>query len=237
MKPSIKSRRLKTYLAAGVGSTATLSTQAEAAIVYFDVNPDQVFGITSSLNFGGINLNTGAYTLNDTSGTTFGLNFSGYEGALFGDLNPLGNVEWGYSGSYVERLTGAASISGSSLWSWAAAPAAVLLGGYVGADGNWGVSGPGDSNTGYAPLRIDAGGGNYHYGWAEITTEAGNIYSPPYLGTVDVTVTGFAFNTTVNQAIEAGAIPEPSALAYLLLGGSAFAFSRRRRLVKDQRAS
>ncbi|MGA0901106.1 MAG: PEP-CTERM sorting domain-containing protein, partial [Luteolibacter sp.] len=105
-----------------------------------------------------------------------------------------------------------------------------------GTGGNWGFS-PNQTNSGFAPLRIDAGGGNYNYGWVEVTVVSGNTFSPPYLGTVDVTVTGFAFNSNVNEAIEAGAIPEPSTVACLLLGGSAFAFSRRRRLEQKQSAS
>lgn len=234
MKPK-SSSCLNAYLAVGIGATATLPTFADAGIVYFDVDPDHSIGLDGTVNFGNIDLGTGSYLLNDTSGVTFGLTFPGESGGLFGDLNPIGNIEWGYTGGSVERLTTVDIISASSPWSWAAAPAAHLISGYVGGDGNWGFSAPGDSSTGFAPLRINAGGGNYQYGWAEITTVAGNIYSPPYLGTSSVTISGFAFNTNLNEQIEAGAIPEPSTVTCLLLGGSAFAFSRRRRM-EAQRA-
>lgn len=236
MKTSSKSRRLNTYLAAGVGVSATLSTQAEAAIVYFDVNPDQTFGITNTLNFGAINLGTGTYALNDTSGTSFGLDFSGYLGALAGYLNPLGNVQWGFTGSYVERSALNDNINEASATNWGTIPSAYLFGSYTGANGNWSF-GPNETNSGFAPLRIDAGDGNYNYGWVEVSVVSGNTNSPPYLGTVNVTVTSFAFNTNFNEAIQAGAVPEPSTVACLLLGGSAFAFSRRRRPAGQKMAS
>jgi|GEM_PF-1545927 len=235
-----QSARLGAYLAAGFAASMGAS-EADAAIVYFDVNPDQTFGLDDTLNFGNINLGTGTYALNNTSGSTFGLTFPvggyGYD-SMVGNLRPLGNIEWGFSGNYepfnVDRLALNNSISGTSGWSWGATPSAVLLGGYGGADGNWGFSGPGDSKSGFAPLRINAGGGNFHYGWVEVTTQAGNIFSPPYLGTATVTVTGFAFEDQVNTAINAGAVPEPSTVALagvaaLVLGGSAYVRSRRRR--------
>lgn len=237
MKASLKSWRLNTYLAAGVGVSATLSTQAEAAIVYFDVNPDQTFGITDTLNFGAINLSTGTYALNDTSGTTFGLKSDSYDNGLYVDLKPLGNVQWGYNGSnYVERLALNENITVASAINWGAVPLATLFGGYVGYDGNWGLV-PDETKTGFAPLRIDAGDGNYNYGWVEVSVVSGDFNSPPYMETVNVTVTGFAFNTNVNEAIQAGAVPEPSTVACLLLGGSAFAFSRRRRPAGQKLAS
>lgn len=236
MKASLKSRRLNTYLAAGVGVSATLSTQAEAAIVYFDVNPDQTFGIDSTLNFGGINLGTGAYAINDTSGTSFGLDFLGSSGGLFAELKPLGNVQWGYTGSYIQRLALDANITEASAANWGAVPNAYLFGSYGGAYGNWGF-GPNETKTGFAPLRIDAGDGNYNYGWVEVSVVSGNTNSPPYAGTANVTVTSFAFNTNFNEAIQAGAVPEPSTVACLLLGGSAFAFSRRRRPAGQKLAS
>lgn len=238
MKIKNNSLRLNHYLAAGVG-VAALPTAAEASIVYFNVDPgNRTIGVNETLNFGSINLSNGTYVLNGTGGSSFGLFFDGYgsSGPLFAELKPTGNIEWGANGPYVERLASNDNISGASAWSWGS-PFLNLFTDYSAYYGNWGFTGPFDSKTGFAPLRINAGSGNYHYGWAEITTEAGNINSPPYLGTATVTITGFAFNTTVNQAIQAGAIPEPSTVTCLILGGSAFAFSRRRRLSKEKLAS
>ncbi len=230
MRKMNHANRLPAYTKVAIGSVATASAMGttDAAVIYFDVNPDQTFQISQTLNFGSINLGTGTYTLNGTGGTTFGLYFAGYSGGLSGYLNPLGNIEWGFTGSYVERLALNDGISGGSSWSWSAiSPApfpygpasAYLFGGYAaGTAGNWGF-GPNQTQTGFAPLRIDAGGGDYNYGWVEVSVQSGNTFSPPYLGTVDVTVTGFAFEDQVNTPIEAGAVPEPSTYALLALAG------------------
>ena len=129
---------------------------------------------------------------------------------MFGELEPLGNVQWGFNGSYVERLALNENISVDSAPSWGALPNAYLFGGYGGSAGNWSFD-RFETQSGFAPLRIDAGGGNYNYGWVEVTVVSGNTYSPPYLGTVDVTVTGFAFEDQFNTAILAGdqAAPPP----------------------------
>ena len=72
---------------------------------------------------------------------------------------------------------------------------------------------------------MDAGGGNYNYGWVNLTFTVNN-------GAV---VTGFAFEDQVNTAILAGdtgvAVPEPGtwAAAALLAGGAAFVRWRKRR--------
>jgi len=243
-----QSARLGAYFAAGVGASMAVSSDADAAIVFFDVNPDQTFSLDGTLNFGNIDLGTGTYSLNSTAGTNFGLTFPGSYGGLVGYLNPLGNIEWGFSGSYVERLSLNDSISGASAWSWGSTPAAFLLGGYGAYDGNWGFSGPNETKTGFAPLRFDTGGGNYYYGWAEITAQAGNIFSPPYVGTVTVTVSGFAFESDLNAAILAGdqgggpgpePIPEPGtwAAAALLLGGATYLGWRRRRDAAQKEAA
>ena len=84
--------------------------------------------------------------------------------------------------------------------------------------GNW-AFGPNETQSGFAPLRIYTDGGIYYYGWVEVTVVSGNTYSPPYAGTVEVTVTGFAFENQMNTPIEAGAIPEPSTYALLALAG------------------
>jgi hypothetical protein len=130
------------------------------------------------------------------------------------------------------------SISSGSAWSWDDVPTAYLFQGYVGSvSGNW-AFGPNETQSGFAPLRINAGGGNYNYGWVEVTVTSGNIFSPPYMGTVDVTVTGFAFEDQLNAAILAGdtgggpaPVPEPGTMA---VGAGLFALAvgahlRRRR--------
>jgi MYXO-CTERM domain-containing protein len=87
----------------------------------------------------------------------------------------------------------------------------------------------GTNTSGYAGLRIDAGGGNYNYGWVALNwTESPDI----------LTISGFAFENSYNTAILAGAqgggsaaVPEPGQVAssLLLLAGIAGYFAHRRR--------
>ena len=65
----------------------------------------------------------------------------------------------------------------------------------------------------FVPLRINAGGGNYNYGWANINF----IYNGDE--TFSSRITGFAFEDQINTPIEAGAVPEPSTYALLALAG------------------
>jgi hypothetical protein len=53
----------------------------------------------------------------------------------------------------------------------------------------------GTNQSGYAGLRIDAGGGNYNYGWVALNW----TQSPDIL-----TISGFAFENSYNTAILAG---------------------------------
>ncbi len=73
----------------------------------------------------------------------------------------------------------------------------------------------------YVGLKWDVGGGNFNYGWARVDVTAANN------GTA--TLFGYAYESTPNTAIAAGAIPEPTSLALLAAGGGAAALMRRRR--------
>lgn len=74
----------------------------------------------------------------------------------------------------------------------------------------------------YYGIRADAGGGNYNYGWAQVSTTLSSA-----------TLVQLAFETTANTAIKAGAgaVPEPSSLALVALagGGAARLRTRKRR--------
>jgi hypothetical protein len=59
-----QSARLGAYLSAGVAASMAASSEAEAAIVFFNVNPSQTITAGESVSFGNINLGTGTYTLN-----------------------------------------------------------------------------------------------------------------------------------------------------------------------------
>lgn len=73
----------------------------------------------------------------------------------------------------------------------------------------------------YVGLKWDIGGGNVNYGWARVDVSAANQ------GTA--TLFSYAYESTPNTPITAGAIPEPSSLALLAAGGGAVALKRRRR--------
>jgi len=87
-------------------------------------------------------------------------------------------------------------------------------------DSNWA---PG--TTGYVGLRVGAGGGDYRYGWAQIS----------YNSDRSITLYDLAYEQSLNTAIQAGAgaIPEPSTyavLAGIVAAGAAFYARRRDRL-------
>ena len=240
MSAHLRPSRLSSYSKVTVGSLAAASAagSAEAAIVFFDVNPDQTIPFGGTGTFGSIDLVNGTYTLNGTAGRYFGLAWSG--DYFSGSVNPVvGNIEWGYNASYVTRLALDDSISGASAWTWStkSAPAgAYLVGGYIGDSGEWGFSGDSGSVTGFAPLRINVGG-NFHYGWAEVTYANTNSFGN-YLNNATITVAGFAFEDQLNTAILAGdtgggpaPVPEPGTMA---VGAGLFALAvgahlRRRR--------
>jgi hypothetical protein len=214
--------------ASAVGTT-------EAAIVYFDINPDQTLnGISSSyVTFGNINLSTGTYSL-ASGGNYFSIGLS-FEGNLFSGIYG-GTVQWGlsstdYSGSTpfqptrVQKLPFGTSISdiSPSIGSWVDYGPFMLYNG----TGPW----VGGGNA-YAPLRINAGGGDYNYGWVNIN------FTDNGIGASSSIITGFAFEDQINTAIFAGdqgggpaAVPEPGTMA---VGAGLFALAvgvhlRRRR--------
>lgn len=74
------------------------------------------------------------------------------------------------------------------------------------------------TSGGYWPVRFNHRGGGFNYGYVQ----------------VDVTLFGMTFGmagveTTPNLAITAGAVPEPSTYALLLLSGAASLYALRRR--------
>jgi len=74
----------------------------------------------------------------------------------------------------------------------------------------------------YYGLIYEAGGGNYNYGWANLSYEVSSEIA---------TMTSAAMVTTVNQAVSVGVVPEPSTYALALAGLACGGFSlfRRRR--------
>lgn len=220
MSQSSHRNRLPAYTKVTLSSLVAASAvgTTEAAVIYFDVNPDQTLigNDFSYVTFGNINLSTGTYSL------ASGGNFFSIAISFYGNLASGGyagqTVQWGlsptdYSGLTpffpirIQKMAFGTSISdiSPSIDSWVDYGSSYML--YNGS-GPWAGGG-----NAYAPLRINAGEGNYNYGWVNINfTDNGG-------GTSSSIITGFAFEDQINTPIEAGAVPEPSTYALLALAG------------------
>jgi len=75
------------------------------------------------------------------------------------------------------------------------------------------------SSSAYWGLAYAVGGGNFNYGWVQLSYDA---------STTTATFLGAAINTTPNQSILVGQVPEPSALSLLAVGIGGLALVRRR---------
>jgi hypothetical protein len=119
----------------------------------------------------------------------------------------------GFPSQFAVRLGEGAAINGTANWSDAGASGLLSKPGFV-------PTFPAGTR-GYAGLRIPSGPG-FQYGWADIS----------YNADLSVTLHGFAVETTVDQTIQAGAVPEPaeSAFAAAMAAGSLAAFQARRRI-------
>jgi hypothetical protein len=214
-----QSARLGAYFATGVAASVAAPSEADAAIVFFDVNPDQTInpGGPQSVTFGSIDLVNGTYTLNNSTGTW--LYFSVASTSWFDLAN---NIETAGSGPVpgydAYKLSLGDPINDAALIQW---------GTVSGSFSDWNFGG-----SGYIALRLNAGGGNYNYGWAQLSfVNNGDL-------TTALTISGFAFENTVNTSINAGdqgggpaPVPEPGTMA---VGAGLFALAvgahlRRRR--------
>ena len=72
----------------------------------------------------------------------------------------------------------------------------------------------------YWGIAYSVGGSNFNYGWVQLSYDA---------STTTATFVGAAINTTPNQSILVGQVPEPSALSLLAVALGGLAMLRRRR--------
>jgi hypothetical protein len=209
--------RLSSYSKLTVGSLAAASAagSADAAIVFFDVNPDQTINAdgTTSVSFGSIDLVNETYTLNSLAGTY--LRF--FVGNSIWWQEPQIQTAGLSNGYYAYNLSLGDPINGTALTGWGNNGTSL---------GFWAAGG-----SGYIGLRINNGGGDYNYGWAHLSYVDSGLTSA-------LTISGFAFENTVNTSINAGdqgggpaPVPEPGTMA---VGAGLFALAvgahlRRRR--------
>jgi len=223
-----QSARLSAYFVAGVAASMAAASEAEAAIVYFPVDPAKVVGpnVGDFITFSSINLQDATYQYNqyfitnpaftlflEAQSNVWGFGNNDITFAIVGPLPPPP----GYYSDYAAiRFNLNDPISGSLVFGNQAKDMKLANGWLPG-------------TTGYVGLQMDLGG-QLHYGWARLNYGL-NIDDP-------VTISGFAFQSDPNVTILAGdtgggpaPIPEPGtwAAAALLAGGAAFARWRKRR--------
>ncbi len=136
--------------------TALISQgSAEAGIVFFDVNPDLQISPTEVANFGDIDLVSETYVSGATTGNFFGIraisNFFYFSG---GGVDTLL-----YDGNYLEIRSRDAVISSSlppGFYSFGPASSRAQ----TSANETLGAT--------FLALRLDAGGGDYSYGWVQV---------------------------------------------------------------------
>ena len=101
-----------TTFALGSATALAASTHSDAAIVYFDVDPDQTIGANQAVIFGEINLSQGTYNLGDTDGNAFTLSFGNYN--LYNGWQGT-NIQWANTiGAYVPKFAYGAMINAGS---------------------------------------------------------------------------------------------------------------------------
>lgn len=125
---------------------------------------------------------------------------------------------------YAGRLAAGALIDGSAgflVVTQAAGNAASMAFGPGYANSQWAFAG---SNSGYLGVRFNIGTAE-HFAWMRLTVEPQTSANPRA-----ITVHEWAYETVPGVGIEAGAVPEPSALGLLALGSVGLAARRRRKV-------
>jgi hypothetical protein len=218
--------KLALYSAMGIGASTFGATAANADICYTDLTGNElVFSSTSPV---GIDMDADGVDDFSMSLGTFGPN--GYStsswllllGAPLGAPATNGVAAYGLGG--LQNLAADASISSRSF-----ANSGYLQQAYTSFNpGNTYGAWPAGT-TGFAGVRFEDGTGTTRFGWVEMTV-AGDVANGDFAD-VQVTISGFAF--AKDEAIVAGqttsAVPEPSSLGLLALGGLGLAARRRRK--------
>lgn len=229
--------RLTRYCAAGAGAAvlAGAVTTADASIAYINFN-NQVFadptqdGISSylTLDFNGSTAG-GSFRLrnrHNSSASSAG-NLSAVQGPAGGSIDVIGLAAGTLN--YPSRLAAGATIGAAGAFLTLNSTTPGFMGYAAGSPNSKWVGATG--TTGFLGLRFTSNGQQY-YGWAGLT-----VASPTDAQPYAFTISGIAYEQVAGAAIIAGqttggAVPEPSSIALVALGGAGLAAYRRRRAAK-----
>jgi hypothetical protein len=208
-------KRIAAYCVAAAGGALGLAATASAAVVYTDVNPDQVLtpgsgsGHVYTIDIDGdstpdIQIPLAAW--GTSKAELYGMNGARILATSVGNDDALA-LNGGYSVGPLSSAASASWHSAPDLWSFSATSSVLF--------GNW----PGQSHK-YLGVRIPVGGGSYEYAWVKLSANAARDR---------ITIEGYAYESTPDEPIPAGPVPEPSGLALFGLGAAGIAIWRRRR--------
>jgi hypothetical protein len=133
-------------------------------------------------------------------------------------LTPQGNDLVAVDGSFLVGALNQGDEIGSSLnpvYHWTGGSPAI--GGQAVFDGQYFYSGNFSDKDAFIGLGFQAGGNNY-FGWMEVTN---------YFNIAAGQVLGWAYETRPNTPILAGAVPEPSSVALVILGAALLSLRRK----------
>lgn len=218
-----RSTKLAAYGAMGVGAVTFMSTAANADICFTDLTGSElVFTSTSPVGIDldgdgtdDFNLELGTFGPNGYNSNSWLLNL---RGAAAGNEVVANNFPG------LLNLASGASISAQSFNSFGYFQQAYTSYNPGVTYGAWGAG-----TTGFAGIQFVDGGGTTRFGWIEMTVN-GSVANGDFTD-IEVSVSRFAF--AKGEAITAGqtltAVPEPTALGLLALGGIGVVARRRRK--------
>ncbi len=230
LSPSTSARLASYSSTAAVGALSLASSNA--SIVYVNAgNTLLADPVPNNANYGFFPFDLNADSINDIAfavrATATGSATPSFAVVLASEVvgsavGVIGQEIAGYP--YADRLSGGTLIDGSSgflVLTEADSNVASMAFGPGFPNSQWAVPG---SNSGYLGVRFNIGTAE-HFAWMRLTVAPQASATPRA-----ITVHEWAYEDVPGVGIEAGAIPEPSALGLLALGSVGLAARRRRKV-------